>query len=578
MAPTLALVAATLVLVGGHAGRAGAQEPEVQEPEVQETALGQVAAVIDTRALDPALAVVAVVADPTSTPEAPVVEVVTATPADQLPDGSRVSVVAGDPGGLRQRVSVVLEGGAAVGRVEEGGASGFAETGTAEVAITEEGGVRLALGPLVESTALWVEVEVPDGRLLTTPAYPTPQLVGISDPGALSAAVVATATDPTGARPDELVSLAAVPILQVVNQAITLRTTQPPPADVNGTSAVRTRDFVRIAPTLAPGSAAPYFVVVDHLDRTITLADSSSGGLPVPVEAPQESWLLDGLDDGEVETASVTLDRAGLLQAVGLDSDAGAVLGVARVVELDDGRRVTAEGPMATLAWFDGTSTPPDTAPSTTVPTITVTTAVLPTALPVESEGSSSPDGTVVLAAAVLAALLALVALFTARRNRRLDAEADVLEAMAKVVSTTTDEPGTSTDDTRRPPRGSVRPAGDRASPDAPAGVGAAAGVGVAGARAAREREARGARRGRSRVRGIGRSGLRRGKRAGGARRLAGSHAPQGRRRGARPSRFGPRPAGCRRAGRFRAPDGGVGCRRGRLGSAEFTWGALDSA
>jgi hypothetical protein len=406
----------------------------------------------------------------------------------ELPEGTRISVLTGDPAGTRQRSSLYLDAGGPRGDTEQGNADGFTSVQPGDVAITDDGLARIRLATVPDSDLVWAETETPDGQLSTSPIFPLSQVTGASGPGALTAAEVATVRDADSNPTGEFVPLSAVPTLEVLNQDITVRTTQPVPTNVNGVPVATVRDFLRVAPDVASSGEAPYFVVIDYTQGTITYFDAT-GGIPVEVGADRSTWLVDDLTGDDAATTSVTFDRAGFLAAIGREADAPVALGVSRAVILEDGRYLQAEGALGTLQWFDDAGG--EVSPSTTAEV--TTTAPLPTAVPddaaLDDEGA---DATVVIVAAVIAAGLAGIALFAARQNRRAYADPDAaLGAMATVVDKTAQDHDDEGDTDAE--RASPRPArsGVRAPSSAPAEpVTVADAVGVAGARAAVSREA----------------------------------------------------------------------------------------
>jgi hypothetical protein len=465
-----------------------------------------VVAPVRSEGIDPDLAITALHRDPDAT-EGLALVVRTATPVPELPDGAQVSIIGGTLDGAQQRVSLVLEGGEPVGETADGGPGGFERTGGAEVSLTAEGYARIPISTTDPEVLVWAEVELLDGRRAQSPPFPLVQLAAEPGGTALTTATAAVLYDQAKLPTGEVIALDAVPTLEVLNQAVEVRTTQPPPTQVAGVGATKVQDVLRLAPDFSTGGQAPFFVVIDYTDRTLTFFDGS-GGLPVEVAATEDTWLIDGLTDDEVETSSVTFDRAGLLEAIGQPADAPVALGVARLVTLDDGRTAQADGVLATLAWFDAASAEGIPPASTSTPDAPGSTTPSPTAtVPVEDRAESSPNGTVVIAAVVVAALLGAAAFWSSRRNRRDAVDADAaLGAMAKVVDKAAGQEG----DDRPPARLSVRsrptpvrvhatspsdpapsdPAPSDPAPSDPASADPQQAVGVAGARAALQRQA----------------------------------------------------------------------------------------
>jgi hypothetical protein len=423
--------------------------------------------------------------DPAAVAGDPIFVVGFDTPVDELPPGTRVSVVTGDPAGVRQRSSLYLDPAGPRGDVEVARPDGIEVTGPAEVAVTPEGQAQIRLATVPDSDVVWIEVEVPETPVTQSAIFPLDQVSGSSGPGALTAATTATVVGADNLPTGEYRSLPAVPTLEVSSREVIVRTTQPPPTEVDGIPVTSVRDYVRIAPDFGDDGQTPYFFLVDYDEPSVTYLDGSSG-IPVEVPGDEALWLIDGLDPEETDTSSVTLDRGGLLEAVGLPADTPAAVGVARTVALDDGRYLQSEGALGTFAWFDESSG--GVAPPTTADDATSTTLPPPTSSIDETAAADDgPDATVLIVAAVVAAGLAGVALLAARRNRRELADPDTaLGAMAKVVDKTAhgDDGDDGGDGSSRSPRGGLRAPVTRQ----PASVADA--VGVAGARAAVTREA----------------------------------------------------------------------------------------
>lgn len=450
-----------------------------------------VAPVEGSAATDPA-GIVAFYRDPDVPAAEPILVIELARPVLELEDGTRVSVLTGDPNGTRRRSSLLVEAGTVRGEVDEGDAAGFAPLEGApppQAEVTAEGFARLGIESSGETDLVWVETETPDGTRSTSPVFPLSQVIEAAGPGALTPATVASVFGADNVPTGEFVELSAVPTLEVLSQGITVRTTQPIPTEVGGVPVTQVRDFLRIVPDFGETGEAPYFVYIDYTAGTVTYLDSS-GGIPVVVDVPDDAWLIDGLTAEDDETASVTLDRAGLLEGAGLPGDADVGIGVSRAVVLDDGRYLTAEGPVAQLSWFAQDVV--GELPTETTASVPTTTAAAPTVTIAEaSSDDGGPNGVVVIVAALVALVLAGVALYASRQNRKALGDPDTaLGAMAKVVDKTShDQPDAdakvSPDPvTRRPATPSavrVPATRDPAVADA---------VGIKGARAAVSREA----------------------------------------------------------------------------------------
>src|SRR5690606_27295700 len=180
--------------------------------------------------------IVAFYRDPAVPPGEPTLVVELASPVLDLPDGSRVSAVVGTPTEGQRRTTLVVEGGTVRGGVEEGEGGAFEpveDEAPPAVAVTPDGHARLPLTPSAGDLIV-VEVATPDGTTSTSPAFPLSQVIEAAGGGALTPAPFASVLDEQRRPTNEVVELSAVPILEVENQGITVRTTQPAPSEVAG--------------------------------------------------------------------------------------------------------------------------------------------------------------------------------------------------------------------------------------------------------------------------------------------------------------------------------------------------------
>ncbi len=447
----VSLVAAVGVVLPTSGSEAGAQESSFPAPVV---------APVDPASADLRVAVVAFYGGEESSAEQPAVVVQLAGDATALPSGSRVSVLSGDPAGEQARTSMVLIDGEPTG-VLETSSDGLVWEGQADAQVdfTADGAVLLELPESQVSGPAWIEVETPDGASFTTGAYPLPVVLGFGEPGALSTATLTSEQAPDGSNTVATVTLDSVPELQLGSQGITVSSASAPPTELDGVGVTQVVDSVRIAPDYTSSTRVPFFATIDQASGDVQLWETHDG-LPGPAGIPASTFVTTPLSpDGEGST--ITIDRARLLEAVGLaPDDEDVAIGITRTVILDDGRQLIAEGPVGTVAWFGGSTTPVET------PEGVATTVAVRIAESSSADEDGGPSVPVLAGAVLLLTLLIGVAVWSARRSRRARVDAKTLDAMGKVVKT--------------------GPEDSRSAPDP--GVG---GIGVAGARAAVMRRAR---------------------------------------------------------------------------------------
>ncbi len=380
-----------------------------------------VVGVVEIDAEDPASAIVAVYA----TGQRPSTEVVVevSSGVSGLPSGSRVSVLFGEPDGERVRVSLVRDGEEVVGLRERGDGSIWTADGSADVGVTEADRALLPLGEIGDATVLWGELALPDADARLTPFFSVGPLLGTeSSVGRLTPSAAAGAVGPDGSATGELVQLDSVPSVELLGELVTVSDPAPSPVEIAGVGVTEVRDYLRVVPDFSSSGRTPYFVSIDHATKAVVYWDGTPT-LPIPVTAAEGAWLSEPLEVVEGGGYSVSFGRAGLFEVVGADAGSGA-LGITRVMMLEDGRQLVAEGGVATLEWFEVGDVSAEPVGTTTVTEVTTTEAVEDRSAAAATDDDSSVRG-VVLAAAALAMVLGAAAIWAGVRARRNGADSD---------------------------------------------------------------------------------------------------------------------------------------------------------
>jgi hypothetical protein len=297
--------------------------------------------------------------------------------ADSFPVPSsfqyRVELHVGDPNGGQTRVSLVDEEGDVSGLVEEGEVDDWNEIGTVDAAFREDGVVVMDVpAEIVDSLdtegepMAWVEVHLQressgGAEQFVTPLVPASALFPAADDVELQAATEAWGSDEQ--PPDAPVETGAPPTMRLEGDELIIEYSEPVPTEVDGAPVEKVTDVVRIAPDFAGGGEAPYLLVIDHSEHTVSLLD---GSLALPAEVRNDgSWLLEGLPTRGVEEGDVI--RASLEDVLGvfgiesddLATDDHVALGIARSVRVTDeedpggdGIVYRPDGVLATAQWL----------------------------------------------------------------------------------------------------------------------------------------------------------------------------------------------------------------------------------
>lgn len=306
----------------------------------------------------------------------------------ELPDvfRYRVELHIGDPEGQQQRISFVAEEGEQSGLIEEGDGDDWNEVGTVDTEFRDDGVIVIEvpsdladdLDPEVAPLA-WMEAELVressgGAERFVTPLVPALDVVA-PDSALLAPAPVAWGSDDQ--PPDPPVPTGTAPTLRLEGGELIVEFSEPVPTDVDGAPVAAVKDVVRIAPDFAAQGAAPYLLVIDHAEDTVSLLD---GSLALPAEVPNNGdWLLEGLPTrGVQEGDTIRASLEGILDVFGITSqdlanDDHIALGIARTVRVTDeadpegsGTEVAADGVLATAEWLRATDRPAVT-PSLTI-------------------------------------------------------------------------------------------------------------------------------------------------------------------------------------------------------------------
>jgi hypothetical protein len=355
---------ALILLVGALVGLlVGATSPLAAQPD-QPAALAPLSARFPARGTTVDTAITQLSVEQADAGSDPIV-VVGFSQGFPLPgDGYRLAVQVGDPAAERVRASLLVEGGAPTGVLEQGDGTSWESLGNTRVAFDPAGSARIELPAdlVADRTSIWVEVEVGGAVAASTPVFSWADLRGETDPGVLGVSDYGVVTDgqlvPTG----DLVELVDGPVLEYANGSILITFPGPPPADVRGNPALAVIDYLRFGAEPANGGLPPFYVTIDHTSRQIVLWDGSTG-LPVPVEVDPATWLVQGFPPPDpaapapAVTSEIVVSLDGLSQAIGLPVDDPAFgMGVARSISLADARIVTFDGVLGLTAWFEGSA------------------------------------------------------------------------------------------------------------------------------------------------------------------------------------------------------------------------------
>ncbi|GIU85018.1 MAG: hypothetical protein KatS3mg008_1793 [Acidimicrobiales bacterium] len=267
------------------------------------------------------------------------------------PEGKKldVGVFVGAPEGRTLRAGVTVRDGKPAGSVARGVDGRFAE-GEATTARVEDEEIsvvlpgRLLAGLDLDRASIWATVAA-DGRKVTSPLFPTAALMG--EATSLRPAEVAWL------RPGspELVAVPPGPALKVSQGRLQLSFDRPPPDALDGRLAVaQVVEVVRLVPDFGRGGRASHILAVNHRRREVSLLDARS---TMPALVPgSRTAVPDYPEVGRSGRFTLEVDTAALARAMGLDPGSTFGVGVARSIDLEDGRVVRVDGPVASPSWF----------------------------------------------------------------------------------------------------------------------------------------------------------------------------------------------------------------------------------
>jgi hypothetical protein len=289
-----------------------------------------------------------------------------------LPSGRyRVSIVVGDPTGVRRRASLVSVDGAASGTVET---SSDGRTWTPNGAIratfdADSTTIEVPVGEAVANAALWAEAELGTDTAKSTrsPAYALGAVLGQSTDGRMPGSSWSRQVVPGEASPRAGAPFVAIPgsppTVSVDNQALVVDETSSPPARVAGQAVVEVIDAITFMPTYSVAGTIPAVIDINRTTGAVLALQLSSGA---PVDRSGDSkWLISGLSPivpGAPGEIVIDLEKVAAVLGFGLDPDALGI-GLQRTVTLANGAVMMGAAVHGTLGWFQGASVPVEAAP-----------------------------------------------------------------------------------------------------------------------------------------------------------------------------------------------------------------------
>jgi hypothetical protein len=391
----------------------------------------------------PEVAIAAIHADGRPSDGSVVFTVELAGPLPDVTDGLRLSVVVGDPFGERSRASLVLVGNAPEGQLESFDGAAWEGVGPTVADFDGASGRATVVMPLDgvrEDAAVRGEAVFDTGFGLLesfTPWFGAAALLGQPDRPMVSGSYWATMAGPDGDRsPDGFRLPSSGPWVSVVNRALIVGSTAPPPSELDGSPLVAALLYVRLSSDLTDALTGADFVLLDRRTGEVSLLRGAADGTPEDVSGERQ-WIGVGLppdDPGAPASASFDLELLG--EALGRPlAPATDAVSVDEVWVFEDGRTVTTFGVSATLGWFDEAAD----ATATTGPPDRGVAAVTDVA---SSEGDDRAGLIALAAAGVVVVLVGLVVLGGRRRRpvgstsddalATLDAEFAAIEARVR--------------------------------------------------------------------------------------------------------------------------------------------------
>lgn len=352
----VALALSVLAVLAGPLGaeaRRQAAGSAFPAPVVAPVLNAEVAATIDIRGiwrLD--------VTDPAN----PVLAVGFATGFEQPTSDYRVSILVGDPAGLRTRAS--YNAGAAAGTLETSNDGQVWEpSGETAAAVGAVGDIEITVpvGDLPEGSQVWAEAQDGDD-VLTTPVFSLDSLLGRAVDGAMPTQSLGDVVDGAGNPTGETLDLGPGPTLAIVNQGLTVDYAAPVPTDIGGVAVTSVIDRVELAPNFDNGGTRTDAIQIDRTAQTVSLLDGLAD--PPTTVAGGTDWFIGGFPASG--TGPLTFQLGEVAESLGFQLVPDTVgAGIVRTVTLEDGRVVETSPVLATLDWFGTVAG--EAAPSTTV-------------------------------------------------------------------------------------------------------------------------------------------------------------------------------------------------------------------
>ena len=356
---TMAVVALALAVVVALAGATGASARRqaagspFPAPIVAPVSNADVAAPLDIRGIWRVDA---------TDPANPVLGVAFAAGFEQPTSDYRVSILVGDPAGLRTRAS--YNAGAPTGSLETSNDGEIWEpSGETTAVVGAVGAVEITVpvGELPEGSQVWAEAQ--EGNdVLTTPVFSLDSLLGRAVDGAMTTQSLGDVVDGSGNPTGETLDLGPGPTLAIVNQGMTVDYPAAAPTDIGGVAVTAVVDRVELAPNFDTGGTRTDAIQIDRTSQTVALLDGLAD--PPTTVAGATDWFIGGFPASG--TGPLTFQLGEVAESLGFQLVPDSVgAGIVRTVTLEDGRVIETSPVLATLDWFGTVAG--EATPSTTV-------------------------------------------------------------------------------------------------------------------------------------------------------------------------------------------------------------------
>jgi hypothetical protein len=356
MAAVVALALTVLVVLAGPAGAAARRQAvgsPFPAPIVAPVTNVDVAAPLDIRGIWRVDA---------TDPANPVLGVAFAAGFEQPTADYRVSILVGDPAGLRTRAS--YNAGAASGTLETSNdGEAWEPSGETAAAVGAVGAVEITVpvGDLPDGSQVWAEAQEGDD-VLTTPVFSLDSLLGRAVDGAMTTQSLGDVVDGSGNPTGETLDLGPGPTLAIVNQGMTVDYPMAAPTDIGGVAVTAVVDRVELAPNFDTGGTRTDAIQIDRTSQTVALVDGLAD--PPTTVAGATDWFIGGFPASG--TGPLTFQLGEVAESLGFQLVPDSVgAGVVRTVTLEDGRVIETSPVLATLDWFGTVAG--EATPSTTV-------------------------------------------------------------------------------------------------------------------------------------------------------------------------------------------------------------------